>query len=65
MSDWRDISTAPEDDVTGFLLSDGKLVTCGYQTIDQAYPTGWFTFEQFPEPSYPTHWMPLPDPPTP
>lgn len=76
MSEWQPIETAPKDG-TIILVSDKRSVSAAYWglaprasgLVDRNYPwtmldetnglNGWMD-----GPSGPTHWMPLPAPPT-
>ena len=71
MSEWQPIETAPRDG-TNIVLFDGQRVSVGgwVSAADQgAEPgeeylisAGWWSLDL--SDNQPTHWMPLPDPPT-
>ena len=69
MSDWRPIETAPKDG-TILLLTDGRDVVAGlWDAADPKYR--WCFLDSppalngMPDNRHgPTHWTPLPDPPT-
>ena len=72
---WQPIETAPKDGTIVFLFSNGETVRGSFRVDDG------FTGHDFPEwlddsfddwttgysarPLTPTHWMPLPNPPSP
>lgn len=78
LSGWRPISTAPKDG-TWVIIYDPFFVTempvsiGTYMTADERDPRGrfrkgeWLLFEWdgMPSSANPTHWMPLPPPPSP
>lgn len=60
MSEWQPIETAPRD---------GTFILCahdsGYVNILQFCSDGWWSRNTgYYDPEYPTHWMPLPLPPS-
>jgi len=67
MSEWQSIETAPQDG-TPILCNGG----CGYKmpvfiaAVYDNFEKGWFpdSYEYDGDPLTPTHWMPLPPPPT-
>lgn len=56
MSSWQPIETAPKDG-TDFLATDGK-------TVVYCIWSGTICAFDWKDASQPTHWMPLPAPPT-
>ena len=79
MSEWRDIATAPKDG-SWFLAfeADGEIPYLCYWEKDlyapnggRGGPSGWFAqnwmdrWGDRPQAEQPTHWMPLPAPPSP
>jgi hypothetical protein len=64
MSDWRDISTAPDDGemILAFWAASGlmSIVYCSDEIEQHGFR---FCLEDGAYVSTPTHWMPLPDPP--
>lgn len=67
VSQWRPISEAPMDGTVFIALQDGDIYKCDWREEDDyegGHREGWWdhiniSFEE------PTHYMPLPDPPTP
>lgn len=66
MTDWQPIETAPKDGEDTILFWDGKVVVGFFLDNSRtARPwKGWrlHAGSAWP-PGYPTHWMPLPEPP--
>jgi len=67
MTEWCDISTAPKDG-TQVLTCDGEYYHIGANSGDMGYGDdtvagSWFEAEEC-KTIYPTHWMPLPNPPS-
>lgn len=79
MMDWKPIATAKKDGsyiIAGRFRPSGELVwvkhsrwmsaddiaSC-YGGSPEDYDAGWADGEDEDEPCYPTHWMPLPEPP--
>lgn len=78
MTDWQPIESAPHVDRKMVLLSDGEDVVIGAWWTYRAFrphgstgPGGWAQrcdcaeSGAYPDFVEPTHWMPLPEPPTP
>lgn len=66
MSNWQPIETAPRDAFLLLLYNEQEGVCAGYWDICER-PPRWIQVEtQGITSAYmnPTHWMPLPDPPT-
>lgn len=64
MSEWRDIESAPKDGGLILVAEPPFAVSAVWRHIYQAWMTptegtGWVKVI-----ARPTHWMPLPDPPT-
>lgn len=71
---WQPIETAPKDGTT-ILLASGKYVLTGYWETDPGWAwkfdgpcwgiceveDDYYSVYKFPD--WPTHWMPLPEPP--
>jgi hypothetical protein len=68
MSNWQPIETAPKDGTTivGWSKENGAdILFYGMTEHDDVIEEGWlyhFDFQTWP--TKPTHWMPLPKPPT-
>jgi hypothetical protein len=66
MNGWKPIETAPKDG-TSILLSDGKWVGEGYYS-EHSGGTWWEAGSHWTDAHdgqiYPTHWQPLPPPPS-
>ena len=62
MSDWQPIKTAPKDGTQVLGYFDGHVVVMLWFTYSNDY-TCWETVDAETEVD-PTHWMPLPNPPT-
>lgn len=65
VSQWKPIESAPKDNDKPILITDGKQV--GIRVLDEE--DGECFFHDYPDsynlyPVNPTHWMPLPEPPT-
>lgn len=65
MTEWQQIATIPRDG-TEVLLTDGEHRTCGCWSKDPFDPerTGDGLIMDWPLFNQPTHWMPLPPPPS-
>ena len=64
--EWQPIETAPKDETGILVVSGGVVGEANYKDYD-GYEPGWFwinTYPQDSDPIDPTHWMPLPDPPS-
>ena len=67
---WRPIKTAPKDGtaVLSFQSGTSQIFLAAYRRNEIGLREGWYIYEgggyYFPIPRKPTHWMPLPDPPT-
>ena len=65
MGEWQDIVTFNAHSLAHVLVSDGNWVCEGY--LDQDSEEWWATnnhpTDHWGEQLYPTHWMPLPEPP--
>lgn len=63
---WQPIETAPKDeDVLLYLPDDGETeVAVGHEAEGNWYPQDVSTLGGRPFPFQPTHWQPLPPPPT-
>jgi hypothetical protein len=59
-SDWEPIATAPKDGtyILVFEYPSKPLDTLYWSDFDQEWRNGYNN-----HPAYPTHWMPLPEPP--
>lgn len=71
MADWQPIATAPRDGTPVLAWEDGvAYVTEWQESFRDGFGdthTGWVepdVGELGPYPCHPSHWMPLPDPPT-
>jgi hypothetical protein len=70
MSDWQPIATAPKDGTDVLLFArEGECapsVYVGRWSTSAWYGAAWVAYEHRSETEYltPTHWMPLPAPPT-
>lgn len=68
MTEWRPIETAP-DDCDSYLVSDGETVWLAWRNDDEDSKNRPGTWMDATCPDhqdgriYPTHWMPLPEPP--
>lgn len=64
---WMDIETAPKNGIDVLVFADGKITTAYYEAMLHAEGTwelcvpseGYRDSDEV----YPTHWMPLPEPP--
>ena len=66
MNEWKPIETAPKDG-TRILLATNDYVFEGYWHQYSPHCDGWWKvsdIENLGNTIYPTHWMPLPEPPT-
>jgi len=64
--EWMDISTAPRDGTVILIAGAGAVqpwVTCSRWTDAGWYEINLDDTDCHSHPDYPTHWMPLPDPP--
>lgn len=69
MADWQPIATAPQDGTWILAQSSGWILPELVQWCERSYSADgqpleagyWQSMED--GPFYPTHWMPLPDPP--
>ena len=59
MSEWKSIDAAPEVGVD-VLVWDGEIMNVAYYGGDS--PWDWYASDDG-DGVYPTHWMPLPEPP--
>ena len=65
MAEWQPIETAPKDG-TWIVICDGRHAGCflaAYWDGDEEAPYKWFTVDGSYHADFPTHWMPLPEPP--
>ena len=67
MDEWRPIETAPKDNTRVITFGGGLVGTSRYVTKFAAgygdVGAGWYS-EQLDRRHEPTHWMPLPEPPS-
>lgn len=65
--EWQPIETAPKDGTSILVFPDIKVTNWGY-TRDKQNEFGWIGCYSYTTDEYdtldPTHWMPLPAPPT-
>jgi Protein of unknown function (DUF551) len=67
---WQPIETAPKDGTVVLLWEDDMVTVGSYTNFDsvggapEGYHNGWFDDETGYHEIIPSHWMPLPDPPT-
>lgn len=66
MADWQTIDTAPKDGSRILTWSDhlGRVVAFWFDPKVTPEPVGWIEAGRDAYTLEPTHWMPLPDPPT-
>lgn len=70
MSDWKDIASAPRDGTQVLLIGRYPTLT-GWSDVYHSWAQAphtpdWAThWCRWPHAFEPTHWMPLPDPPSP
>lgn len=63
MTDWQDIKTAPKDhEGPRILVFDGEVHFATRGFTSELRRAGWFDERGWL--IHPTHWMPLPEPPT-
>jgi hypothetical protein len=60
MADWQPIETAPKDGTDILVYDNGVMFVTSWVDVDGWQ--GWWETGRVEPP--PTHWMPLPDPPT-
>lgn len=63
MSEWRPIETAPKDGTTILVAGQGSTAWMAKWRPMKRVPDRWESIGLGALPFYPTHWMPLPDPP--
>lgn len=66
MSDWQPIETAPKDgtDFLAWLMGNTHMVIYFDASIDSLYPWRATDSNSCYHVDAPTHWMPLPEPPS-
>lgn len=62
MSQWQPIETAPTDGTEVLVLIKPKVIRLGWFFAPSSRTQGWA--DESSRPITPTHWMPLPEPPT-
>jgi hypothetical protein len=62
MSEWQKIETAPKDG-TRILVFSHCDYESGYNLNQAVFKNGWWVEQYCNEYVFPTHWMPLPNPP--
>ncbi len=66
MSDWYPIETAPKDGTE--IIYSGKYEGAAWVSVGRWTDQGWYDInidssDHYGHAEYPTHWMPLPQPP--
>lgn len=56
--EWQPIETAPKETDVLCFIGNGRFIVAG------KFNRGWLVYDDpFGDPYYPSHWMPLPEPP--